>query len=92
MCRLCNLNLGSGVFRPLNLFSQRGHSTLNTSGVVKKYLRDHCNYSFELKENFKSTGVGAHTNYSSMGAYRLFCWVDGYWAGLGSVEAQIKVK
>ena len=52
-------------------------------GTVKKYLHDNCDYSFDgLKEDLLnlSIGFGSHTR------------MDAYGEGLGSVEAQLRVK
>ena len=81
----------------LCLFLPKFHCELNPIeyfwGMVKKYLRDHCDYSFDgLKENLPKALDSVPIQTIRRWEHRLFRWVDAYRAGLGSVEAQFKVK
>ena len=64
-------------------------------GVVKKYLRDNCNYTFEaLKTNLPDAlqrlqSVQLKTFW--LWEHRMYHWMDAYQAGLGTSEAQIQV-
>ena len=81
----------------LCLFWLKFHCELNPIeyfwGMVKKYLCDHCDYSFNrLKENLPKALDLVPIQTICQWEHWLFCWVDAYWAGLGLVEAQFQVK
>ena len=81
----------------LCLFLPKFHCELNPIeyfwGMVKKYLCDHCDYSFDgLKENLLKALDSVPIQTIHRWEHWLFHWVDMYQAGLGSVEAQFKVK
>jgi hypothetical protein len=81
----------------LCLFLPKFHCELNPIeyfwGMVKKYLRDHCDYSFDgLKDNLPKALDSIPIQTIRRWEHRLFRWVDAYRAGLGSVEAQSQVK
>ena len=81
----------------LCLFLPKFHCELNPIeyfwGTVKKHLHDHCDYSFDgLKENLPKALDSVPIQTIRRWEHRLFHWVDAYWAGLGSVEAQLQVK
>lgn len=81
----------------LCLFLPKFHCELNPIeyfwGMVKKYLRDNCDYSFDgLKENLPKALNSVHIHTVRRWEHRLFCWMNAYREGLGSVEAQLQVK
>jgi transposase len=81
----------------LCLFLPKFHCELNPIeyfwGMVKKYLRNHCNYSFDgLKENLPKALDLVPIQAIRWWEHQLFRWVDAYRAVLGSVEAQLQVK
>ena len=80
-----------------NIFLPKFHCELNPIeyfwAMIKKYLHDHCNYSFNrLKENLLKALDSVPIQTICWWEHQLFCWVDAYWAGLGSVEAQSQVN
>lgn len=62
-------------------------------GVVKKYLCDNCDYTFDtLKENMPKAleSVSVHT--IQCWEHHMFCWMEAYCSGLGTTEAQQQVE
>lgn len=81
----------------LSLFLPKFHCELNPIeyfwGMIKKYLRDNCDYLFDgLKENLPKALDLVPLQTIWRWEHRLFRWVDAYQMGLGSVEAQLQVK
>lgn len=81
----------------LCLFLPKFHCELNPIeyfwGMVKKYLRDNCDYSFDgLKENLPKALESVPIQTIRRWEHRLFRWVEAYRSGLGSVQAQLQVK
>jgi len=51
--------------------------------AVKRYFREHCDYTFEtLKTNLSSALWEHHTH----------MWIEAYWSGLETKEAQLQVR
>jgi hypothetical protein len=61
--------------------------------MVKKYLCDNCNYSFDgLKEILPKALDLVPIQTICCWEHQLFHWMEAYRAGLGSVQAQLQVK
>jgi hypothetical protein len=63
-------------------------------GVVKKYLRDNCDYTFAtLKENMPKAleSVRLSTIRPSR-EHRMYRWMEAYRSGHGTVAAQLQVR
>ena len=81
----------------LCLFLPKFHCKLNPIGyfwgMVKKYLCDHCNYSFDgLKDNLPKALESVQIQTIWQWENKFFCWVEAYCSGLGLVEAHAHVK
>ena len=81
----------------LCLFLPKFHCELNPIeyfwGMVKKYLWDNCDYSFDgLKENLPKALESVPIQTIWQWEHQLFRWVEAYRLGLGSVQAQLQVK
>src|ERR1700722_3007873 len=81
----------------LCIFLPKFHCKLNYIeffwGVVKKYLRDNCNYTFEtLKTNLPDALQSVRLKTFRLWEHRMYRWMDAYRAGLGTSEAQIQVR
>jgi hypothetical protein len=81
----------------LCIFLPKFHCELNYIeffwGVVKKYLRDNCNYTFEaLKTNLPNALRSVQLKTFRLWEHRMYRWMDAYREGLGTSEAQIQVR
>ena len=81
----------------LCLFLPKFHCELNFIeffwGVVKKYLRDNCDYTFDtLKENLPKALRSVHIHTIRRWEHRIFRWIEAYRSGLGTREAQVQVR
>jgi hypothetical protein len=81
----------------LCIFLPKFHCELNYIeffwGVVKKYLRDKCNYTFEaLKTNLPDALQSVRLKTFRLWEHRMYRWMDAYRAGLGTSDAQIQVR
>ena len=81
----------------LCLFLPKFHCELNFIeffwGVVKKYLRDNCDYTFDtLKENLPKALCSVHIHTIRRWEHRIFRWIEAYRSGLGTREAQVQVR
>ncbi|THU93029.1 hypothetical protein K435DRAFT_820354 [Dendrothele bispora CBS 962.96] len=61
-------------------------------GASKKYLREHCDYSFEgLKKNMPDALASVSVLTIRKWEHRMVRWMEAYQSGLGIKEAQIRV-
>jgi len=79
------------------LFLPKFHCELNFIeffwGMVKKYLRDNCDYTFDtLKENLPKALHSVHIHTIQRWEHRMFRWIEAYRSGLGTREAQAQVR
>jgi hypothetical protein len=79
------------------LFLPKFHCELNFIeffwGMVKKYLRDNCDYTFDtLKENLPKALHSVHIHTIRRWEHRMFRWIEAYRSGLGTREAQAQVR
>lgn len=62
-------------------------------GSVKKYLRDNCDYTFNtLKKNLPKALESVLLLTIWKWEHRVFRWMEAYWSGMGTEDAQKKVK
>ncbi|KAJ7065551.1 hypothetical protein C8F01DRAFT_982828 [Mycena amicta] len=62
-------------------------------GAVKKYLRDHCNYTFDgLKDNMPAALASVSRTIIRKWEHRMIRWMDAYRSNLGPKEAQRLVR
>ena len=62
-------------------------------GAVKKYLRDHCDYTFDtLKANLPKAMESVHLDTIRRWEHRMLRWMDAYQSGLEVKQAQLQVK
>ncbi|KAJ7664784.1 hypothetical protein B0H14DRAFT_2425076 [Mycena olivaceomarginata] len=62
-------------------------------GTVKKYLRDHCDYTFEgLKANMPAALASVSHTIIRKWEHRMIWWIDTYRSDLGPKEAQRFVR
>ena len=83
--------------RHLCIFLPKFHCELNYIeffwGVVKKHLRDNCNYTFDgLKTNLPSALQSVSLKTFQLWEHRMYRWMDAYWEGLGTSDAQVQVR
>ncbi|KAF8055963.1 hypothetical protein FPV67DRAFT_1384425, partial [Lyophyllum atratum] len=80
------------------ILTERG---INTQGIrgkcknksVKRYLREHCDMTFEtLKENMPHALSSVQLATIRKWEHRMHRWMDAYREGLGTQDAQVKVK
>ena len=61
--------------------------------MVKKYLRDHCDYTFEtLKVNLPKVMESVPLHTICRWEHQVFQWMAAYDSGLQEKEAQVQVK
>ncbi|KAM6496551.1 hypothetical protein JOM56_007024, partial [Amanita muscaria] len=62
-------------------------------GAVKKYLRDHCDYTFKtLQQNMPKALESVELSTIRKWEHRMVRWMEAYKLGLGAKEAQFRVK
>ena len=81
----------------LCIFLPKFHCELNFIeffwGRVKKYLRDHCDCTFEtLKENMPRALASVELRSIHLWEHRTHRWINAYQSGLGTKDAQLKVQ
>jgi hypothetical protein len=81
----------------LCIFLPKFHCELNFIeffwGVVKKYLRDNCDYTFDtLKENLPKALASVRLDTIRRWEHRMIRWMEAYRLGLEAKEAQTQVK
>ena len=81
----------------LCIFLPKFHCELNFIeffwGVVKKYLRDNCDYTFAtLKENMPKAQESVCLSTIRLWEHRMYRWMEAYRSGHGTVAAQLQVR
>ena len=81
----------------LCIFLPKFHCELNFIeyfwGTVKKYLHEHCNYTFKtLKKNLPKAMASVEIGTIWKWEHRTRRWMDAYQNGMGAKEAQLHVK
>ena len=81
----------------LCIFLLKFHCKLNPIeyfwGAVKKYLHDHCDYTFEtLKENMPKALASVDVSIIQKWEHQMCQWMDVYRDGLDASAAQLKVR
>lgn len=81
----------------LCLFFPKFHCKLNYIeffwAQVKKYLRDHCDYTFDtLKDNMTKALESVPLATIRRWEHRMYRWMEAYRSGLGTSAAQLQVK
>ena len=81
----------------LSIFLPKFHCELNFIeyfwGAIKKYLRDHCDYSFPtLQENLPKALASVAVETIRKWEHRMWRWLEAYDDGLAAREAQLRVQ
>jgi hypothetical protein len=81
----------------LCIFLPKFHCELNFIeffwGVVKKYLREHSDFTFDtLKENLPKALASVPLATIWQWEHRMYRWMDAYCAGMGTQDAQLHVR
>lgn len=81
----------------LCIFLPKYHCELNFIeffwGAVKKYLRDHCDYTFAtLQENLPKAMASVDVSTIRKWEHRMIRWMDAYRSGLDAKDAQFQVQ
>ncbi|KAJ3792109.1 hypothetical protein GGU11DRAFT_819115 [Lentinula aff. detonsa] len=101
-CRM-NMNPGGkqGMLRDTWFYDHNGHRVIQKmidengipKGMKQKYLRDHCDYTFNgLKANMHPALGSVSLLTIRKWEHRMHRWMDAYRSGLGAKEAQFQVR
>jgi len=79
------------------IFLPKFHCELNFIeyywSAVKKYLRDHCDFTFDtLKANMPKALEAVQVSTIRKWEHRMYRWMDAYRSGLGTTDAQKQVR
>ena len=79
------------------IFLPKFHCELNFIeyywSAVKKYLRDHCDFTFDtLKANMPKALESVQVSIIRKWEHRMYRWMDAYRSGFGTTDAQKQVQ